>query len=182
MKKSIIISGLMLLLVAAACTKESINAVYAKQETLIENFIKARLDSDTTAYVVSGDCSERLVVKDTTGARLEADGTISFYYAGYVLNGSALAKKNMFATNNPDVARQTGWNLSDTAMFKVKTLNLADADLVEGLRDGLIGVRGGEECFILFSGKYGFGKRDLGTIPANSALAYHIWVESITNE
>ena len=61
-------------------------------------------------------------------------------------------------------------------------LNLGEDELVEGLRNGLRGVRGGEECYILFSGKYGFGKKAFGTIPANSALAYHVWVESVSND
>ena len=35
---------------------------------------------------------------------------------------------------------------------------------------------------IIFSGKYGFGKKTFGIIPANSALLYKIWVHSISNE
>ena len=35
---------------------------------------------------------------------------------------------------------------------------------------------------ILFSGKFGFGNKMIGIIPANSALAYKIWVISISNE
>ena len=54
--------------------------------------------------------------------------------------------------------------------------------MVTGLRNGLVGVKGGEECYILFSGKYGFGNKQSGTIPANSALVYHVWVESLSNE
>jgi FKBP-type peptidyl-prolyl cis-trans isomerase len=43
-------------------------------------------------------------------------------------------------------------------------------------------VKGGEECQILFTGKYGFGNKAFGIIPANSALVYKIWVESISND
>ena len=61
------------------------------------------------------------------------------------------------------------------------TLELDKADIVEGLRMGLFGVKKGQECYIIFSGKYGFGSKPIGTIPANSALLYHIWVENIEN-
>ena len=44
------------------------------------------------------------------------------------------------------------------------------------------GVKAGEECEIIFSGKYGFGNDSFGIIPANSALLYKIWVISISNE
>ena len=52
-------------------------------------------------------------------------------------------------------------------------------ELVDGLKRGLEGVKAGEECLILIPGKYGFGKRKIGTIPANSALAYYVWVLSL---
>ena len=61
-------------------------------------------------------------------------------------------------------------------------MKLSESGFVKGLKYGLEGVKAGQECYILFSGKYGFGKRELGTIPANSALVYRIWVESITND
>ena len=59
---------------------------------------------------------------------------------------------------------------------------MTDVHLVEGLRNGLLGVRTGEECEILFSGKYGFGNEIFGTIPVNSALLYKIWVVGVSNE
>jgi FKBP-type peptidyl-prolyl cis-trans isomerase len=43
-------------------------------------------------------------------------------------------------------------------------------------------VKAGEECEILFCGKYGFGNSTFGIIPANSALAFKIWVVSVSNE
>jgi FKBP-type peptidyl-prolyl cis-trans isomerase len=61
-------------------------------------------------------------------------------------------------------------------------INITDSELIEGLRNGLMGVKAGEECEILFSGKYGFGNKTFGMIPAKSALLYKIWVVSVTNE
>jgi FKBP-type peptidyl-prolyl cis-trans isomerase len=59
---------------------------------------------------------------------------------------------------------------------------LAESDLIQGLSDGLTGVKSGEHCQILFSGKYGYGKKPFGTIPANSAVLFEIWVEAVSNE
>ena len=61
------------------------------------------------------------------------------------------------------------------------TLTLDDR-LLDGLQRGLEGVRGQDECYILFSGKYAYGSRVQGTIPARSALVYHVWVNSISND
>jgi FKBP-type peptidyl-prolyl cis-trans isomerase len=59
---------------------------------------------------------------------------------------------------------------------------VSEYELIPGLKAGLTGVKGGEECQIFFSGKYGFGNESVGIVPANSALVYKIWVESISND
>ena len=110
---------------------------------------------------------------------------IENYIASQLKANSAfygISTSNLFATNREAIAKAAGWTLSDKDAFKIETINLREQSIAEGLRNGLIGVKGGEECIILFSGKYGFGNNNLGTIPANSALAWHIWVESISNE
>ena len=59
---------------------------------------------------------------------------------------------------------------------------MADARLIPGIQDGLLGVKAGEECEILFSGKYGFGNEKFGIIPANSAQLWKIWVVGVAND
>jgi FKBP-type peptidyl-prolyl cis-trans isomerase len=165
-----------------SCTKESIKTMYTTQEGWIESFITNVTSSDEDAYVVGNKGSQRVVVTEGEGEAVNGKGTISFYYAGYVLKSSTVSASNLFATNNEDIATQASWSTSSEDQFDVLTINLSEADLVEGLKNGLEGVKGGEECYILFSGKYGYGKRPLGTIPANAALVYHIWVESTSND
>ena len=179
---SAILSILTVAAVAGSCTKESVKTMYSKQEEWIESFIGAQTSANEDAYVVSNKGSQRVVVSKGEGQELAENGTISFYYAGYVLKSSSISSSNLFATNKEEIATASSWNTSAEDRFDIMTLNLSEADLVEGLKNGLVGVKGGEECYILFSAKYGFGKRALGTIPANAALAYHIWAESTSNE
>ena len=122
--------------------------------------------------------SNRVIMSQGTGPALKEGGRISFYYAGYIFNGN-LNASNIFATNNQAFAEENGWNVSDPD-YEVKTAVLAEGELLEGLLYGLEGVREGEVCLILFSGKYGYGKKHIGTIPANSALAFQIWVERVS--
>lgn len=99
---------------------------------------------------------------------------------GPVISGSQSSSGlTMFATNHYATASLSGWSLSDGDYSPV-SISMSDKDIVAGLRDGLVGVRAGEVCDILFSGRYGFGKKPLGPIPANSALLYRIWVESVS--
>ncbi len=174
---ALLISGIIFI----ACTDENTKNEWTRQEENIEKFLSKKLKSNLSYRVESFDGSQRLIVKEGTGEELLDTGTISFYYAGYVFNGSDINPTELFATNNESIASAAGWKLTDKKAFNIKTINMSTAKLVEGLKNGLFGVKSGEECIILFSGKHGFGN-NLGTIPANSALAYHIWVKSITNE
>ena len=192
MKKStrILIPALLLALAAGllpACNKEAVQLAYDKQETNIASFVEAQRKTDKTARVTYKDGVVRVTMHDTlTREGLLADtlhtgGTVSFYYAGYTLTSASVSSSNLFATNHKKTADAAGWQLSDTTAFHIRTLTLDD-QLLEGLRRGLEGVRNQDECYILFSGKYGYGSKAQGTIPARSALVYHIWVNSISND
>ena len=192
MKKStrILIPVLLLAILTGllpACNKESVQTAYDKQETNIAKFVEAQLKADTTATVTYKDGTVRVVLHDTLQREglladtLHAGGTVSFYYAGYTLTGGSVSSSNLFATNHKKTADAAGWRLSDTTAFNIQTLTLDD-HLLEGLQRGLEGVRNQDECYILFSGKYAYGTRIQGTIPARSALVYHIWVNSISND
>ena len=192
MKKStcILIPILLLAVFAGifpACSKEAVQMTYDRQETNIARFVEAQLKADNTATVTYKDGVVRVVLHDTLHREglladtLRAGGTVSFYYAGYTLSSASVSSSNLFATNHQRTANSAGWKLSDTTAFKIQTLTL-DNKLLEGLQRGLEGVRNQDECYILFSGKYAFGPRFQGTIPARSALVYHIWVNSISND
>ena len=165
-----------------SCSKESQKEEWADQEELIEDFIEVILDSDSTAVTVSTGKAERVIVVSGSGDELASDGNIAFYYAGYVLKSSKLSSCTLFATNYEDVALDEDWDVSDSTALNIMTINIKETDLTDGLKSGLVGVQGGEECYILFTSKYGFGKKALGTIPANSPQVWHIWVESISND
>lgn len=186
MKKSTYILAAALVAGLAACNKQA-QATYDKQETIISSFVDAQCKSDETATVVYKDGMVRITLHDTlerTGLladTLQRGGTVSFHYAGYTLSGNRISASNLFATNHQKTADAAGWKLTDTTAFKIETLTLDDS-LVEGLALGLEGVRNQDECYILFSGKRGYGSRVQGTIPAMSALVYHVWISSISND
>ena len=178
--KAYIAAALAALLCLAGCNKASLETTYNKQESQIESFINSLASKSDTLRVEHTNGSHRAIVAEGEGEELGENGNIVFYYAGYSFNGS-VSNSNLFSTNRSEIAQSAGFSLSEEQAMPVM-LNLGEDELVEGLRNGLKGVKGGEECYILFSGKYGFGKKAFGTIPANSALAYHVWVESVSND
>ena len=179
---AVLVAGL-----AFGCNKQSEQTVYDKQESSISAFVDAQCKSDGTATVTYKDGAVRIVLHDTLKREglladtLRAGGTVSFHYAGYTLSGTTLNKGNLFSTNHKPTADAAGWAITDTTAFNIRTLTLDDR-LLDGLQRGLEGVRNQDECFILFSGKLAYGSRVQGTIPARSALVYHIWVSSISND
>ena len=187
MNKSTRILTVCLFVGAAACTKQAEQNTYDRQETTISNFVAAQLKADPNATVTYNNGSVRITLNDVLYKDQEAadslrdGGTVSFYYAGYTLSGTSLSPSNLFATNRKESATAAGWTLSDEDQFHIETMVLDD-EMLPGLRSGLAGVQNEDECIILFSGKYGFGNKTPGTIPARSALAFHVWVKSLDND
>lgn len=169
-------------LTSVSCVKQKLETMYNNQENKIDQYIaKKRISGQDTLRVEYNGGASRLVTKEGSGEKLTADGNIAFYFAGYTFTGSSISSSNLFITNHAETATKAGWTLTEEEA-KILTINLKEYELIPGLKNGLIGVQGGEECEILFTGKYGFGKKALGTIPANSALVYTIWVESVSND
>ncbi len=169
----------LLAMLFSGCTKQSLETSYNNQETKIDNYISALVTKDSIR-VVHNAGAHRAVLVEGEGEPLSNKGSVAFYYAGYVFNGN-ISSSNLFATNHEPTATSSSFNAPGFPL-EVRIEDMSDSQLLKGLYNGLVGVQAGEECVILFSGKYGFGKKAVGTIPANSALAYHIWVESINND
>jgi hypothetical protein len=184
MKRSTII---ILALLLAACAKESLQSTYDKQTSNIESFITASMNRDPHATLVRNDGAYRLNFHDTLDATLHRTdsldwgGQVVLYYACYTLTSTSLSNSNLIATNYKRLAEQAGWKLTDQSLYKLDTLTL-DKSLLPGLAAGLVGVQPQDEGYILFTGKYGYGGSQKGTIPARSALAYYFWIENISNE
>ena len=119
MKKStrILIPTLLLALAAGllpACNKEAVQLAYDKQETNIASFVEAQLKADKTAKVTYKDGVVRVVLHDTLQREglladtLQTGGTVSFYYAGYVLKNASVSNANLFTTNHKKTADAAG--------------------------------------------------------------------------
>ena len=165
-----------LCLIAGSCMKDKLETTYSKQETQIDTYIAKNMVDTLNVEYNKG--AARLIKKEGTGDRLNEKGAVSFHYAGYVFTTQPTT---LFATNDEQTAKGANFNLTD-AEYGLFEADMTDVRLVEGLRNGLLGVRTGEECEIIFSGKYGFGNEIFGTIPVNSALLYKIWDITVSNE
>lgn len=121
--------------------------------------------------------SNKAVWIEGTGEEAGSSAAVTFFYEAYTFESRP---QTLFATNMQELVDNGSWKVTDPDCSAV-TLYLDDKNLTEGLRNGLLGCRAGENSYILFSGKYGFGKKPLGAIPANAALFYHVIIESVRN-
>lgn len=179
-KMHIIIPALALLFLATSCGKDE-NDVYSQQEKNIESIVNSLTESNTEATVDYLDGPVRVTVSSGEGEALKNGGTVTFKYAGYRISGSSLSSGNLFITNDKDFAESSNWTVTDSTVFKTDTFVFNDDNFVKGLKTGMEGVKAGDESYVLFSGKYGFGKHTTGIVPGNSALAYHLWISSVSN-
>lgn len=178
---SIILSACLAAVILAASCNKSLENTFDNQETKLEGIVSSLTSTNDTATVAYQKGSIRVTVVPGSGDSLSSKGAVSFYYAGYYVTGTTISSNNLFATNYDVFANSLNWAVTDSTILAIKTLDLSKDEMVEGLRNGLTGVKGGEECFILFSGKHSFGKHQTGLIPANSALAYHLWIKSVSD-
>ncbi len=182
MTKNLIISVLAgMAVLVSSCGKSEVENAYTQQDKNIESLVKSLAPEGSEATVEYFDGSVRVTVKHGEGTALGSGGTVSFYYAGHYINSSSLNAGNLFVTNNKEFAQSNNWAVSDSTIFAESTISLADDAMVKGLKKGIVGVKAGDECYVLFNGKYGFGKHTTGAVPGNSALAYHLWISSVSD-
>ncbi len=235
------------LLILVSCN-QSLQTTFNSQETKINTSANSvafseleqtsKTPGSTISYTTSpvdtitprqtlNEGATRLTFVEGDGDQLGENGTVTFYYAGYVfttgptkvsmmhltmedsdgvshtswlcsppystfsvsgpsstgavISGSSSSSGlTFFGTNHYLTAQFVGWDLTEDE-YEPMTVSLSDKTLIDGLRNGLVGVRAGEVCDIAFSGRYGLGKRPIGSVSANSALLYRVWVESVEN-
>ena len=139
-------AALAVMFLGTSCIKEKLEQTYTNQESKIGAYIESNrytnADKTESLRVVYNGGSTRLVRVEGVGEELKSHGTVAIYYAGYTFtNGKN--KSSLFTTNHEDTARDAGWNLTDEK-FEILQMNMAEIELTEGLRQGLMGVKSGE--------------------------------------
>lgn len=172
------ISVLAAAFMALSCTKQSLEETYSSQESNIDSFLQTEMENNPGSEIIHNRGSNRLVLVQGDGEQLSATGKATVYYAAYVFERN-ISTDNLIATNHEETASASDWTTTLPSYDPV-VFDLKDGDLVAGLKNGMEGVRAGEECYIVFSGKYGFGNKKHGNVPANSALLYHVWVLEVS--
>lgn len=164
-----------LLLVAAAftvlsCDKEDRKNTYANQEAAIDSYVAGFSVENRVVYRKG---SVRVVIQEGTSVdTLKRGDSLYFYFSGYTFN---YGRGSLFATNVKEVAEAADF-YTDGLPKKIKYGSDA---MIEGLKNGLEGMRVGENSYIMFSGKYGYGNQIMFNIPKMTPLFFDITIDKI---
>ncbi len=152
-KKIIFISVVVLTMVACQGANE---LTVATQEETIDSYITANYTDD---QIVRNGGSNRIIVTPGIASVVVAKGdSVAFYYNGYIFTSKGAGTQ--FVSDSTVVAAGEGY-------------------MIDGLDKGLTGASLGEECYIIFSAKYGFYNKEVGLVPAMSPLMYHVLIANI---
>jgi FKBP-type peptidyl-prolyl cis-trans isomerase len=170
--KKIIFTILAVAVVVVSCEKQDNENTYVSQEQSIDKYITG-LVSTYNYKVVRLNGSNRVVISSGASAdSLEAGDSLYFHYSGYLFSGG---KGSLFATNDTTVAKANSF-VTDGAARKIV---LGNDGFISGLHNGLHGVRTGENCYIIFSGKYVYGNSVMFNLSRLSPLLFDITVDKI---
>ena len=182
------ISSVAILAAVAGCKSQSLEETYASLEESIDKYITSNFSDSSLYEVHRNKGSNRITVipSDSVAAGLDmsdtlkAEGRVVFDYAFYIFDNS-FPPRTMISSSLEDLATEGGIWTGDSTVFVPADVRLSGDELLEGLKNGLLGVYAGEECYIVFSAQYGFGTKAVNAIPKMTSLMYHIWVHSIEN-
>ena len=170
--KKIIFTILAIAIVMVSCEKQDNENTYVSQEQSIDTYITS-LVSTYSYKVVRLNGSNRVVISAGTSAdSLEVGDSLYFHYSGYVFSS---CKGSLFVTNYTTVAKANSF-VTDGAAKKIV---LGSDGFISGLHNGLHGVMTGENCYIIFSGKYGYGNSVMFNLSKLSPLLFDITVDKI---
>ena len=138
-----IVLSVVLALILASCGDKQLDTIYDSQEGNIAAIVESLTKSNESATVERNNGTVRVTVVPGEGAPLGDNGAVAFYYAGFYITGRSLSNNTLFATNYETFANSAKWAVSDSAAFNIATIRLGEDEIVSGLRDGLVGVKGG---------------------------------------
>lgn len=170
MRKINIVCLIIILFVTISCDKQDRENTYINQENSIDTYISSL---DGAYRIVRTNGSNRIVIEEGDEATsLEKGDSLHFFYSLYTF---ANRRGGLIYSNVGEIVRQ--YNIEADTLPK-KILYGKD-ELINGLYNGLYGVRDGEKCYILFSAKYGYGNKEMFNVPKLTPLFFEVEIKKL---
>lgn len=150
-----------------ACSKADLETSLNNQDKAIDQYLKGLGDKADTILYRNGTC--RAVMYPGVGDTLAPGDSLFCYYAAYQFNNGP---SGLFDTNVDSLARAAGLTPAlDGAPLKGVA---GRGQFIQGLDDGLVGMRVGETAYLVFNAERGYGNRAMGILPKLTPLFFQV--------
>ncbi len=173
LKKNILLSGVLFIVIfAVSCAKQERDNIIIDQQKSIESYAA----TFTSGRVEKNGMVWRLVLNEGHGdINAQKGDSLYFLYAAYIFSSG---KGPLIFTNILEIAKNNGFDVSNMSFDFYREV-VGNGKLLQGLDKGLIGVKPGEKCYVIFTANDGFGPVQIGLIPKMSPLIYEVWVSDV---
>ena len=161
--------GVLIMILFSFCVSCSKENPIESQETKIESYIKARINSDKALKLSKSEAVCYLYKSGDTTVNLANGDSVYFYYRAALLTDTA----RYFDTNERSRVAGLGMNIAERNFDPVGTI-VGKNNQLEGLSRGLQMAHPDDWGEIIFNSDYGFGNKPNGIVPAYSPLIYKI--------
>lgn len=157
----------------SSCEKED---PIEKQEERIESYIKSAMSSDPEwRYTKDGNVNYLYKPSEDSAIIVSAGDSVFFFYAAAPLSQSSA----YFDTNIEEVALSMGITITDPDKFRPLGVRVGHDNLLPGLNIGLLMSHLGDTGEIIFNSDLGYGDKNNGIIPPDSALIFKVFIVGI---
>lgn len=164
--------ALILFFIPLSCAKEEQLNLMSQQESAIDKYVNTL----TNSGVVVEDGVWRVVMEEGSGTTEAVAGdSLLINYAAYIFNSG---KGDLYDTNVKSVANEAGLEM-DFDLLQPRWVVVGKGKLLTGMDRGLISVKKGERCYVIFSARHGFGNTQIGLVPKMSPLLIEVWVVDV---
>jgi len=146
-----------------ACETEVERDAISRQEKAITDYLTQQL-RDTTIALVTNKGAHRLIMQSGVEPAVAFGDSISFQYIAYIFSSGS--SKVIFDTNI-DALNFVPINNNGEGL-------MTSGKYIQGLENGLLGMKVGEKSQIIFSSSLGYGNNAIGIVPPLSALLFDV--------
>ncbi len=144
-----------------SCQDEETENLKKKEQELIDDYI-AKHSELWEIDTIAEDGLFYIHQKTGIGEIAREDSTIVFHYSGKILQSDLSLEGDQEFVTSLDTPKEP------------MSVTLGAGEIIEGLENGISGMRVGDTRYIIMKSTYGYGDVKFGSVPAYSPLVFYV--------
>jgi len=156
--------------IICSCEKSEDEDVFSRQEEDINTYVQGVLHENFQVYHKEGSGVWRVVEKPGSGDDVVVRGSkIKIDYFLYLFDSRSERGEGVLI-------------YADESDPDDEWLTVGGGELITGLDIGVVGAKLNETCQIVFSGRYGYGDKQVGLVPKMQPLSIRVTIKELKND